>query len=100
VIAFFKNWYYLYDIMVLQVENNMDTLTLKIPEILKSKLNRYAKQKGLSRSEIVRKALSDFFSEGGVRLGAFLDFSEDLAGSIEGPSDLSSNKKYLDGYGK
>ena len=79
----------------------MDTLTLKIPEVLKTKLSRYAKQKGLSRSEIVRKALLDFFSEGDVRLnGAFIDFSEDLAGSVEGPSELSTNKKYLDGYGK
>jgi metal-responsive CopG/Arc/MetJ family transcriptional regulator len=79
----------------------MDTLTLKIPEALKSKLSRYAKQKGISRSEIVRKALSDFFSEDDIRLnGAFIDFSEDLAGTIEGPSDLSANKKYLDGYGK
>jgi hypothetical protein len=79
----------------------MDTLTLKIPKVLKTKLSRYAEQKGLSRSEIVRKALLDFFSEGDVRLnGAFIDYSEDLAGSVEGPSELSTNKKYLDGYGK
>jgi len=79
----------------------MDTLTIKIPEALKTKLNRYAKQKGLSRSEIVRKALADFFSKGDVRLnGAFIDFSEDLAGSVEGPSELSTNKKYFDGYGQ
>ena len=78
----------------------MDTLTLKIPQALKTKLCRYAKQKGLSRSEIVRTALSALFSKNDVHLdGAFIDFSEDLVGSIEGPANLSTNKKHLDGYG-
>lgn len=79
----------------------MDTLTLKIPKELKTKLNRLAKEKGVSQSEIVRKALQDFISDDAFRLdGAFLDFAEDLAGSIEGPSQLSTDKKYLEGYGR
>lgn len=79
----------------------MDTLTLKIPKELKTKLNRLAKEKGVTQSEIVRKALQDLIADDAFRLdGAFLDFAEDLAGSVEGPAQLSTDKKFLEGYGK
>ena len=79
----------------------MDTLTLKVPEILKTRLNSYARKKGISKSEIVRSALLEYFSKDDKKhTGSFIDFSEDLAGKIEGPLDLSTNKKYFDGYGK
>ena len=78
----------------------MDTLTLKVPDLLNTQLNSYAKKKGLSKSEIVRIALLEYFSKDDTRFeGSFLDLSEDLAGSIEAPSDLSSNKDFLEGYG-
>lgn len=35
----------------------MKTLTLKLPEVLENKLNAFARKKGQSRSEIVRRAL-------------------------------------------
>jgi len=78
----------------------MSTLTLKVPDVLNARLNSYAKQKGLSKSEIVRIALSEYFSRDNISFeGSILDLSEDLAGSIEAPSDISSNKGYLEGYG-
>ena len=78
----------------------MSTLTLKVPDVLNAQLNSYAKQKGLSKSEIVRMALSEYFSRDNIPFeGSILDLSEDLAGSIEAPSDISSNKDYLAGYG-
>lgn len=78
----------------------MSTLTLKVPDVLNAQLNSYAKQKGLSKSEIVRMALSEYFSRDNIPFeGSILDLSEDLAGSIEAPSDISSNKDYLEGYG-
>ena len=78
----------------------MDTLTLKVPDLLNTQLNSYAKKKGLSKSEIVRIALLEYFSKDDTRFeGSFLDLSEDLAGSIEARSDLSSNKDFLEGYG-
>ena len=78
----------------------MDTLTLKVPDLLNTQLNSYAKKKGLSKSEIVRIALLEYFSKDDTRFeGSFLDLSEDLAGSIEAPSNLSSNKDFLEGYG-
>lgn len=79
----------------------MNTLTLKVPEILKSRLNSCAREKGISKSEIIRSALLEYFSKDDEkRTGSFIDFSEDLAGKIEGTLDLSTNKKYFDGYGK
>ncbi len=79
----------------------MDTLTLKVPEIIKKKLNSFAKKKGLSRSEIIRSALLEYFSRDELdKKGTFLELSKDLAGSVDGPPDLSVNKNYLDGYGK
>ena len=39
----------------------MNTLTLKIPDFIKEKLKSYSKRKGLSRSEIVRNALLEYF---------------------------------------
>ncbi|MBD3374341.1 transcriptional regulator [candidate division KSB1 bacterium] len=78
----------------------MSTLTLKIPDVLNTQLNSYAKQKGLSKSEIVRIALLEYFSRDDTKIeGSILDLSEDLAGSIEAPSDISINKDYLEGYG-
>lgn len=79
----------------------MKTLSLKLPEILESQLDIFARKNGMSRSEIVRRALLEYFSRDVVsRPGSFLDLARDLAGSIEGPSDLSTNKAYLEGYGK
>jgi predicted transcriptional regulator len=78
----------------------MHTLTLKVPELLHTRLNRYAKQKGLSKSEIVRLALQNYFSqEAGVRGASIYDLAQDLAGSVEAPADLSANKANLEGYG-
>jgi len=78
----------------------MSTLTLKVPDVLNSQLNCYAKQKGLSKSEIVRIALVEYFSRDNIKYEqSILDFSEDLAGSIEAPSDISTNEDYLEGYG-
>ena len=78
----------------------MSTLTLKVPEVLNTQLNSYAKQKGLSKSEIVRIALLEYFSRDDTKFnGSFLELSKDLAGSIDAISDLSVNKEYLEGYG-
>lgn len=78
----------------------MDTLTLKVPEIIKTQLNSAAKKQGLSKSDIVRQALVEYFSKGTMTVSSsFLDLAEDLAGTIKASDDLSTNKKHLEGYG-
>ena len=79
----------------------MKTLTLKLPEILEARLEVLAREKGLSKSEIVRRALIEYLSHDDAGdSGSFLDLSRDLVGSIEGPSDLSTNKRHFEKYGK
>ena len=79
----------------------MDTLTLKIPDIIKEKLRTYSKNKGLSRSEIVREALLEYFEKDDFdKKGTFYDLAQDLAGSVQESPDLSTNKEYLSKYGQ
>jgi len=78
----------------------MNTLTLKVPEIIKTQLNSFAKKQGMSKSDIVRQALIEYFSKDHVTVsGSFLDLAVDLAGTIEASSDLSTSKAHLEGYG-
>lgn len=79
----------------------MDTLTLKISSGIKEKLKTYSKRKGLSKSEIVRNALLDYFERDDMdKPGTFYDLAQDLAGSVKSKSDLSTNKEHLTGYGQ
>lgn len=79
----------------------MNTLTLKIPDVIKEKLKTYSRRKGLSKSEIVRNALLDYFERDDLeKQGTFYDLAKDLAGSVKGSSDLSTNEEYLSGYGQ
>jgi len=51
--------------------------------------------------EIVRRALLEYFKRDEKKDSiSFLDLSRDIAGSIDGPPDLSTNKAHLEGYGK
>ena len=45
----------------------MDTMTLKIPDILKEKIKNYSKRNGLSKSEIVREALIQYFDKNDIK---------------------------------
>ncbi len=78
----------------------MRTLSLKIPEMLYGDLTALAELRGVSKSELVRKALTDLFERQRVPArGSALALLEDLVGSTEGPDDLSTNKTYLDDLG-
>ena len=84
-----------------QVRCTMNTLTLKVPDVLNNKLNLYAEKKGINKSEIVRLALTEYLSKDHLNsMNSFLKLSEDIVGSINGPSDLSINKSHLEDYGK
>lgn len=78
----------------------MNMLTLKIPDLIKRKLDNYTRKMGLSQSEVVREALLQYLSREDVKQeGSFTDLSSDLAGSVIGPPDLSTSKAHLEGYG-
>lgn len=79
----------------------MDAVSLKIPETLNNALERQARELGLRKSQLMRKALEDFVqAQQGTTKTSLLDQISDLAGTVEGPADLSRNPKYLHGYGE
>jgi predicted transcriptional regulator len=80
----------------------MTTLSLKIPAKLSATLNRVAKQRKQSKSELVRVVLEQFLNgkheEKYVK--SALELAGDLVGSVNAPADLSTNPKYMQEYGK
>ncbi len=79
----------------------MKTLSLKLPESLLSKLNSTAKERGESRSTLIREAIETYITGASyVQKGSCLDLAGDLVGCVEGPVNLSFNKKHMLGYGQ
>jgi Ribbon-helix-helix protein, copG family len=79
----------------------MKILSLKLPDELEQELSAQARSRGTTKSEVVRAALVDFLAKAPEpNKGSFLDLAGDLVGCLEGPEDLSSNKSYLDQYGR
>ncbi len=79
----------------------MTTLTLKIPEDVDGELTRLAHREGVSKSSLVREAVSAFLTrKRKPGKASFLTLAEDLAGCVEGPEDLSCNPRHLDAYGR
>lgn len=79
----------------------MKILSLKLPDDLAQELAARARSRGTTKSEVLREALVDHLSQAPQPdKGSFLDLAGDLIGRLEGPGDLSSNKKYLEDYGR
>jgi predicted DNA-binding protein len=86
-------WYY--------AEGVMKTISLKLQEDLDSRLTAVARRRGEPRSAVVREALRTYLdTTGDSAAESCLELVADLAGCVQGPSDLSFNPKYLREYGK
>jgi predicted transcriptional regulator len=84
-----------------QIENTMATVTVKLPESLARRLKSTAERRGESQSALVREALRTHLERGPEPAsGSCLELAQDLAGSLEGTADLSSNRRRLRGYGR
>ena len=78
----------------------MKIVSLKLPAPLSAKLDRAAKKRGQTRSAILRAALDQFLSgESAVPPGSLLEAAGPWIGCVEGPGDLSTNPKHLEGFG-
>lgn len=76
----------------------MRPLTIKVSRQLEERLDKMARQRGVSRSVVVREALESYAVAPAV---SALDLAGDLVGSVDGlPADLSTNPKYLEGFGE
>ena len=75
---------------------------MKVTAEQKRKIKKLAEQKGTSAKQaimsLVDAALGAELLD--IPAGSFLDGIEDIVGSIEGPADLSSNPRYMEGFGK
>ena len=81
----------------------MSTLTIKIPPQLEQEIVLVSEREHLSKSELVRRALVAYISQrnAAVPTRSALDQAGDLVGCFSGgPSDLSSNPRHLDDFGR
>jgi hypothetical protein len=81
--------------------SEMKTLSLKLSQKLNSRLNRAAKERGQSKSEVVREALEQYLNgQQSVPAGSALEAFLPWVGCVDGPADLATNPKYMEGFGK
>jgi hypothetical protein len=81
-----------------QYDAAVKTITVKLPEPLASWLSRRARELGRSQSEIVREAIERARNGSGAQ--SCHDLFADSCGSIDGPADLSANRRHFAGFGK
>ena len=79
----------------------MNTISLKVPEPLAIRLEDTARQRGVSKSALIRDALEAYLqTDGAERAKSTLSRVADLAGTLSGPEDLSVNTDYLRNFGQ
>jgi metal-responsive CopG/Arc/MetJ family transcriptional regulator len=84
----------------------MAAISLKLTDALDAQLTEQAQRRRLSKSELVRRALTAFLQASDEGLEVSVEPSAvylvaDLVGCCEGgPADLSSNPAYLSGFGE
>lgn len=79
----------------------MKTISVRIPEDVANRLQAASRNTGVSKSEVIREALEAYLANGrdGDDRPTLADRCRDLIGSVDGPSDLSTNPKYMEGFG-
>lgn len=80
----------------------MTSVTLKMPDGLARKLHAAAKGQRVSRSALVRVAIAKYIEEDLPASGppSAYDLVKAFAGSTQGPRDLSTNLRHMEGYGQ
>jgi predicted transcriptional regulator len=78
----------------------MPTISLKLPESLDSRLSEEAKRRRTSKSAVVRECVETLLNAApNGQSTSCLGIASDLAGCLDGPSDIATNPKYLDDFG-
>ena len=79
----------------------MKTVSLKLAAGMDRRLAATARKQGTSKSDLMRTALEAYFvAKRPGFLGSCLDLADDLIGCLEGPADLSTNKRRMKEFGK
>ena len=79
----------------------MTTISLKVPESLAREVAQEARRRGVTKSELIRSAVEQAVSVGRARRKpTCLELAREFCGCVKGgPPDLSTNPKYMEGYG-
>lgn len=80
----------------------VQTISLKLPDDLAADLEREAKARKVTKSAVVQEGLRKVLRKRpGRSVVSCFDLAQDLAGSVEGlPTDIATNPRYLDDFGK
>ena len=79
----------------------MKTLSVKLPEALDARLTALSRERGTTKSALIREAIEAMVSgNGGPRSVSCADLAGDLIGCFDGPRDLSTNRDHMEGFGK
>jgi Ribbon-helix-helix protein, copG family len=80
----------------------MNTISLKLPDQLLERLEASARERGTTKSSLVRECIEQSLSTRPVGGKATCyDLASDLAGALKGlPRDLATNPKYMEGFGQ
>jgi metal-responsive CopG/Arc/MetJ family transcriptional regulator len=77
-------------------------ITIRVPEVLGTRLRQRSRAKGQTPSELVRIALENYLGGTRTQRSAY-ELAEEagLIGCIhEAPRDLSTNRRHFEGFGK
>lgn len=80
----------------------MQVVTFKADEELVEKLDALADEQHTTRSQLIRSAIEEYV-ESEMRIAeapSAYEAMKDVIGSVEGPEDLSTNPKYMEGFGQ
>lgn len=81
----------------------MKTVTVKLPDELAVRLEKRAKRLGVSKSSILRDSVEKALLEGGVveEEPSAYDLMKDGCGCVDsGFTDLATNPKHMEGFGR
>lgn len=75
---------------------------MKVTPEQRRKIKRLAEREGTSAKEAVLRLVEEALmsSRSGDPDESFLSGIEDLIGSVKGPADLSTNPRYMEGFGE
>lgn len=86
-----------------QTGNAMPTLTVKITKQLRARITATAKRRGITRSELVRDAIETTLRDPAKPQPTAYDLIKDLIEALPvepgPPTDRSTNKKCMEGFG-
>jgi hypothetical protein len=76
----------------------MPTVSVKMPKELHARLEAEATRRGTTKSAVLREAFAQ--RQTVVPKGSLYERAKHLIGSVDGPGDLSTRSKIMEGYGR